>query len=153
MPDWIPHILIPWTLCTVLGFKFKQFSQENIAVVLMGALIPDIFKIYLLFNLNGIYLENFLTPIHLPVGSIIIAGLISLLFTNRKSIFFFLILGVSTHFLLDLLLFNGGMHLLYPFSPLSLQIGIISATDFNITILSIIAALVVYFIYKKQDSN
>lgn len=153
MPDWITHILVPWTLFTVLGFRFKQFSQENIAVIIMGALIPDIFKIYLVLDLIGVHLENFLTPIHLPAGSIVIAAIISLFFTNRKSTFFFLILGVSIHYLLDLLLFNGGMYLLYPFSSLKFQIGIISVTDYNITILSIVAALVVYFIYKKVPNS
>jgi len=29
MPDWITHILITWTLCKVLGFRFKGFDSEN----------------------------------------------------------------------------------------------------------------------------
>ena len=149
MPDWITHILIPWTLCTILGFKFKQFSQQNIAVVLTGALIPDIFKIYLVLNQIGIQIGSFLTPIHLPLGSILIAGIISLFFVERRLIFFFLILGVSTHYALDFLMLNGGMSFLYPFSPLKWQIGIISMTDYNITIISIIAAIIVYYIYKN----
>ena len=154
MPDWITHILVAWTLCTILGFRFKQFSQQNSAIVILGALMPDIFKIYLVFYQFGIQMENFLTPIHLPVGSILIACIISLFFAESRSIFFFLILGISTHYTLDMLLFNGGMCLLYPFSPLKFNIGIISVTDFNITILSIIIALVIYFIYKAvNDKN
>jgi hypothetical protein len=55
----------------------------------MGALIPDIFKIYLVLELIGIQAQFFLTPIHLPLGSILIAGIISLFFAERKLIFFF----------------------------------------------------------------
>ena len=149
MPDWITHILIPWALCTILGFKFKQFSQQNIAVVLMGSLIPDIFKIYLILDRVGIQIENFLIPIHLPLGSILIAGIISLLFAERKLIFFFLILGVFTHYALDLLMLDGGMSLLYPFTTLKWQIGIISVTDYNLTIISVITASITYYLYKK----
>jgi hypothetical protein len=149
MPDWITHVLVVWTLCTVLGFRFKQFSQQNIAVVIMGALIPDIFKIYLVLRLIGIQAESFLTPIHLPVGSIVVAGIISLFFTDKRLIFFLLILGISTHYILDLLIFNGGISLLYPFTPLKWQIGIISVTDYSFTIISIITASIVYCIYKK----
>ncbi|MGB9980311.1 metal-dependent hydrolase [Methanobacterium sp.] len=151
MPDWITHILIPWTFFTILGFKFKQFSQQNIAVVIMGALVPDIFKIYLVLNQIGIHVEDFFTPIHSPVGSILIASIISLFFIERRLIFIFLVLGISTHYALDLLLFNGGMYLLYPFNPVKWQIGIISVTDYNITIVSIVAALVVYSIYKTVN--
>ena len=149
MPDWITHILVAWTLCTILGFRFKQFSQQNISVVIMGALIPDIFKIYLVLRLIGIQAQSFLTPIHLPVGSIVVAGIISLFFAERKLIFFFLILGISTHYVLDLLMLNGGISFLYPFAPLKWQIGIISVTDYSLTIISIITASIVYYLYKK----
>ncbi|HML06465.1 MAG TPA: metal-dependent hydrolase [Methanobacterium sp.] len=153
MPDWITHILVPWTIFTILGFKYKQFNQQNIAVILMGALIPDIFKIYLLLDQIGIQMENFLTPIHLPAGSILIAGVISLFFNEKRLIFFFLVLGISTHYILDLLMLNGGMSLLYPLSLIKWQIGIISVTDYNITIISIIAAFLVFLINKNVNKT
>jgi membrane-bound metal-dependent hydrolase YbcI (DUF457 family) len=60
-----------------------------------------------------------------------------------------LILGVFTHYALDLLMLDGGMSLLYPFTPLKWQIGIISVTDYNLTIISIITASIIYYLYKK----
>ena len=149
MPDWITHVLAAWTLITILGFKFKQFSQSNSAVAMLGALIPDIYKINMLSDQFGNYLQSFLLPVHLPIGSILIAAILSLFFIDRKSIFLFLIMGIGTHYVLDLLMFSGGMELFYPFSPLKFQIGIISVTDFNITIISIILAFFVYLAYKK----
>ncbi len=153
MPDWITHVLVAWTLTTILGFRFKQFSQPNSAIVMLGALIPDIYKINLLSDQFGIYLNDFLTPIHLPIGSIFIAALFSLFFSNRKSIFLFLIMGIATHYMLDLLLFSGGMAIFYPLNPLKFQIGIISITDFNITLISIILAFFVFIAYKIIDKK
>lgn len=153
MPDWITHVLVAWTLVTILGFKSKRFSQSNSAIVILGSLIPDIYKIYMYAEQFGIDLRSFLWPVHLPIGSILIAAIISLFFIERKSIFLFLIFGVGIHYMLDLLLFNGGMELLYPLSTLKFQIGIISIVDFNITIVSIFLAFFVYLAYKKINTN
>jgi hypothetical protein len=150
MPDWIVHVLVPWSIITVLGFRYKIFSQQYAAVAMLGALIPDIFKVYIPLEIFGINAVGLLTPIHLPIGSFLIAGIVSLFFLQRRIIFIFLIFGVITHYLLDLLLFDGGMELFYPFSPLYFQIGIISDVDFNIDILTIIIVAVVFFIYYFQ---
>ena len=147
MPDWITHILIPWALFTLLGFKFKQLSQQNIAIILMGALIPDIYKISMITPLFGIPSEFFFI-LHMPIGSLLIAGIVSLFFKDRLNILFLLILGFSTHYILDFLMFDGGLYLLYPFSLVKLQAGIISVVDYNITLIAIIIAVIVYFIYK-----
>jgi hypothetical protein len=147
---------VAWSLTTILGFKFKQFSQPNSAIVMLGALIPDIYKINLLLDQFGIYLQDFLIPIHLPIGSLFIAALFSLFFSNRKSIFLFLIMGIATHYMLDLLIFGGGMELFYPFSSLNFQIGVISITDYTITIISIVLTFFVFIAYKiidKRENN
>ena len=153
MPDWITHVLVAWSLATLLGFRFKQFNQPNVAIVMLGALIPDIFKITLISSSFGINLNSFLTPIHLPIGSLLIGAIISLFFVKRKLIFLFLALGIGTHYALDLLMFSGGMEIFYPFSTLKFQIGIISVTDINASVLSIILASIVFLVYKKFDKN
>jgi hypothetical protein len=156
MPDWITHVLVAWSLATILGFRFKQFSQNNVAIVMLGALIPDIYKVTLVLESFGINVQGFLSPIHLPVGSLLIAAIISLFFIEKRLIFLFLAIGIGTHYALDLLLFSGGMEIFYPFSTLKFQIGIISVTDFSITILSIILASIVFLVYKivnKKYSN
>lgn len=151
MPDWITHVLIAWTLTTILGFRFKQFNQPNSAIVILGALIPDIYKIYLLVDTVGLQLIHI--PFHLPVFSLLLGGLITLFFERKKQIFSLLTLGIFTHYALDILLFNGGIAILYPFSPIKWQIGIISVTDYNITIISIIVSIIVYFIYTKNNNT
>lgn len=146
MPDWIAHVLVVWTLCTILGFKYEQFDTPNTVIAMIGSLIPDIFKLIIPLEYIGIYLEYFITPIHLPVGSIIISSIMALFFRERKAVFLFLIFGASTHYILDLFLVSlgGGMSLLFPFSWIRLQFGVIPVDDYYLTIVTIILALAVY---------
>jgi hypothetical protein len=153
MPDWTTHVLVAWSLGTILGFRFKQFSQRNVAIIMLGALIPDLYKITLVLGSFGINLQGFLMPIHLPAGSLLIAAIISLFFIEKRLIFIFLAIGVGTHYALDLLMFSGGMEIFYPFSALKFQIGIISVTEIRATILSIILASIVLLVYKIVNKN
>jgi hypothetical protein len=54
MPDWITHVLVAWTVCTVLSFKFKQFNSANTVICMGGALIPDVYKIVIPLEFLGI---------------------------------------------------------------------------------------------------
>lgn len=155
MPDWITHILVAWTSCRLLGFKYKQFNAENTVIVMIGSLIPDIFKIYIPLELLGIYTQNLIMPIHLPIGSLIMASIISLFFKEKKIIFMFLIFGVFTHFALDSLLtyVSGGMLLLFPFSWQTWQLRIIPLDDYNTMILAMFIAVFVYFISWKKSKS
>jgi hypothetical protein len=47
MPDWVTHILVAWTLCRILRFKFDEFNSANTMLVITGGLIPDLAKIVL----------------------------------------------------------------------------------------------------------
>lgn len=157
MPDWITHILVAWTLCTILGFKYKQFNPANTALCMVGALIPDTFKIVIPLGVMGIHAENFIMPFHLPVGSLIIASIFSLFFKERKVALSFLVLGFLTHYALDLLLtnLNGGMYMLFPFSWAYWQFDIIPNDDIRISALSIVLAVSVYLVsfWLKKRAN
>ncbi len=82
MPDWLAHVLFAYVLCSLLGMKFKQFTKANTALVMAGALIPDLVKFELGFDLLGIAVEDLLAPLHTPIGSFVSAALIALLFTE-----------------------------------------------------------------------
>lgn len=142
MPDWLTHSLVGWMV--------GKTTKQEITLVIIGSLIPDIYKFFLVFDL---FLKNntvnFFLPIHTPFGAILIASVIALFFVDIKKAFILLVIGLTTHLILDFLLLNvcGGMLLLFPFSWEQWQLSLIRSDDYMITIYAIIAAVVVYLIY------
>jgi hypothetical protein len=155
MPDWVTHIVVAWTLCRVLSFKFKEFNSANTLIVITGALIPDISKVVLGLRLFGIDASDYFATIHLPTGSIIVAGIVSLLFPEKKKAFLFLGLGLLTHYTLDILLehVSGGILLLFPFSWWQWQLEFTNSSDYWITLLAVSIAVLVYLIGREVDKN
>jgi len=64
MPDWLAHVLFAYVLCSVLGMKFNHFTKANTALVMVGALISDLVKLELGFDLLGIAVEDIIAPLH-----------------------------------------------------------------------------------------
>ena len=155
MPDWITHIVVAWTLCRILRFKFKEFNSANTMIVITGALIPDIVKIVIVLKSVGIDIYEYLAPLHLPSGSFLLAGIISLLFPEKKKAFLFLGLGVITHYSLDIILehVSGGIYLFYPFSWWQWQLEITNSSDYWVTLLALSIAGLVYLIGKEVDKR
>jgi len=155
MPDWLTHSFIGW----ITGKTTKQ----EISLLVIGALIPDITKLYLLFNpITQPMTQDFFLPIHTPFGAILIALCIALFFQDIKKAFVPLTIGIATHFILDFFLHNvsGGMPLLYPFSWEEWQLDLIRSDDYTMTIGAILAAVIIYVSYRmyerrkiKQDNS
>jgi len=141
MPDWLTHTLIGW----ITG----KITKLDIALVVIGSLIPDLVKINLAFVWFGIDHHYFFDPIHTPFGAIIIGGIIALFFHDCKKAFIALGVGIITHFILDFFLvhISGGMKLLFPFSWGEWQFYLIKSDDYLITIYTILAAIITYLIY------
>ena len=151
MPDWLTHTLAGW----IAG---KQVKME-VGLVVIGSLIPDLVKIYLIFIWLGIDHHNFFDPIHTPIGAFLIGGIIALFFEDAKKAFIPLGIGITTHFALDFFLVHvsGGMKLLFPFSWEEWQYYLIRPDDYRITLVAIMVALFVYSVYwyygKRKFSN
>jgi hypothetical protein len=148
MPDWITHIVVAWTICRILRFKYDEFNSANTMLVITGALIPDLVKVVLGLKLIGVDAYDYLAALHLPSGSIILAGIISLLFPEKKKTFLFLGLGVLTHYSLDLILehVSGGIYLFFPFNWWQGQFEITNSSHYMITLLALCIAGLVYLI-------
>lgn len=153
MPDWITHIAVAYTVCTIIGFKFKQFNNSNTVIAMIGALVPDIFKIGIIIEFLGSSIYDYLTPLHLPVGSLIMGGIISLFFQEKKTVFLFLVIGIITHYALDLLLISlgNGITLFFPFYWGQYQLELVPNDDYKISILAVAVAVVVYLISYKLN--
>ncbi|MCE5213849.1 MAG: metal-dependent hydrolase [Methanobacterium sp.] len=155
MPDWITHIAVAYTLCALLGLKYKQFNTPNTVLVMIGAVIPDLVKVGMIFDYLGSGVWEYIWPLHLPIGSLIITTIMALLFKEKKSAFLFLLLGMVTHFGLDLLLENvgGGIILFYPFYWGGWQLNLVATDDYHITIISLVLALLAYLVSRRWGKN
>ena len=153
MPDWLAHVLFAYVLCSVLGMKFKTFTKANTALVMAGALIPDLVKIELGFDLFGIAVEDIIAPLHTPVGSFLSAGLMALLFTDVLLVFSLFVLGFTTHLALDLLLVSvsGGMLLLFPVSWQECQLGLIHSDNSWVALVLLCGGALVYVLQNRSS--
>jgi hypothetical protein len=137
--------------------KIQGFQQREYSNRLIGALIPDIVKVGLIFDFLGMDVGDFIAPFHTPVGSVLSAALFSLLFEfeERKRIFYLLIFGASTHFALDFLLMHvsGGMLLLFPFSWHGWQLGVIQCDNYYVALIALLLACTLYFILKYREAK
>jgi len=147
MPDWLTHTLAGW----ITGKTIKM----EIGLIVAGSLIPDLIKINLAFLYFDINLYHFLYPFTTPAGAFIVAGIFALFFKDVKKAFIPLVIGIITHFILDFFLVHvsGGMKLLFPVSWGGWQYYLIRYDDYNVTIVAVIAAILVYifYFYHKKE--
>jgi hypothetical protein len=151
MPDWFTHSLVGW----IIG----KTTKMDVALVVIGTLIPDLVKINLAFTWLGLNDYQFFDPLHTPIGALLVAGIIAIFFPDIRKTFLALGIGVSTHFTLDFFLVHvhGGLKLLFPFSWQEWQVYLIRSDDYQMTIVIILAALLVFGVYwcheKRKKSS
>jgi membrane-bound metal-dependent hydrolase YbcI (DUF457 family) len=147
MPDWFTHTLAGW----ITG----KTTKMDIGLVIIGSLIPDLMKVTIAFKYFGIDHYNLFNPIHTPIGACLIAGLIALFFKDAKKAFIALGIGITTHFILDFMLFHSsGMKLLFPFSWEEWRyLCLIHASDYWITIIAIAITILIYTLYTYHDKR
>lgn len=155
MPDWLTHTIAGW----ITGKTIKM----DVGLIVIGSLIPDLAKINLVFIWLGVNHQHFFDPIHIPVGALLIGGMIALFFRDAKKAFIALGIGITTHLILDFFLVHvsEGMKLLFPFSWEEWRYYLIRADDYRITIIAVFTAILIYVFYfyhykrkihKKQEA-
>ena len=151
MADWLTHSLVGW----ITG----KTTRQDIALLVIGALIPDLTKLNLGFVWLGFKNYHLFEPLHTPIGACLIAGIIALCFQEPKKAFLPLGIGVLTHFILDFFLIHvhGGIQLLFPFSWEGWQIYVYRSDDYLVTVIAVLVALLVYavswYYEQRKKSN
>jgi len=152
MPDWVTHIAVAYILCTIIGFKYRQFNTSNTVLAMVGAVLPDVVKLGLVGEFLGYEVWDQIWAVHLPLGTLIIAGMVSLFFQDKRTAFLFFVLGAATHYTLDLLLFNvsGGIALLYPFYWEEWQLDLFTTENFHVPIVVLAVAVLTYLVSRRM---
>lgn len=139
MPDLLTHILVGYTLVTALSWQVKWITPPLVTVAMTGAILPDLTRIELL--VPGHVIEDILklpfswAPLHRVGGTAVVIGIGAVLVPRRwrRSVTLLFLLGASTHYALDFLLYKPtGMtgDLLWPVLGRGFQIdGIYLSSD------------------------
>ena len=144
MPDWLTH--------TLAGWMTGRVAKMDVSLLVAGALIPDLVKVRLAFELFHVDTLGFFDPLHTPVGALLVAAAAAFLFPRVKQAFLLLALGVATHFGLDLLLrhVSGGMKLLFPLSWQEWRLDVVTSGDYRMTIVAVAAAGLFYLVLPAR---
>jgi hypothetical protein len=155
--DWMAHIAFAFILCALLALRWPVFGGRNTVLVMIGAVLPDIFKLYLPLQFVGIYAQDALTLFHIPIGTLLVCGLAALLFEEgtRVRVFLLFAFGMATHYALDVLLIHvsGAFMLLYPLSWETWALQLVRPDTWLGTTMLVAAALLVYSVLKVRSSR
>lgn len=110
MPDIFTHVLVGYSLGTLVSFRYKWLRPAHVTLVMIGALSPDFVKIKLVVpdtimqTLLGVPFAW--TPLHRLSGSVLVVCLGALFVAtgHRRQAITLLALGAASHHALDLLL-------------------------------------------------
>ena len=151
------HVAFVFIVCALLALKWPEFGGRNTVLVMIGALLPDIFKLILPLRLIGVNAEDALMLFHIPVGTLLVCGLCALLFEEgtRGRIFLLFTFGMVMHYALDALLISvtGGLVLLYPLSWETWQLDLIRPDNWLGTTILVGTAVLVWCALKWRRSG
>lgn len=68
MPDWITHIAVAYSLAVIVNANRRE-------LVVLGALLPDLFKLFLPLGViigfgDNFFLGNYFAPVHTFLGAV-----------------------------------------------------------------------------------
>jgi len=152
--DWMAHLAFVFILCTLLALKWPVFGGRNTVLAMVGAVLPDLFKLYLALPL---IFTDYLAPFHIPIGTLLMCGLGALLFEEgtRTRVFLLFTFGMATHYALDALLkhVTGGIMFLYPLSWETWQLQLVRPDNWLRTSIMVAAAVLVYGLLKVRSDR
>jgi len=125
MPDVLTHVLVGYSLGTLLRLSNDRLRPAHVTLVMLGALSPDLVKVRIL--LPSAAVDALLAvpfswdPLHTLGGSVLVGGLGALLVgpDQRRTVLALLAVGAVSHHALDLLLLKASGYAYPVFWPLT----------------------------------
>ncbi|SEW31558.1 metal-dependent hydrolase [Natrinema salifodinae] len=113
MPDLLTHVLVGYSIGTLLSFRYEHLQPSHVTLVLIGALSPDFTKIQLVIPDGVVELLVGLpfswAPLHTLGGSLLVVLLGSLLVAPeyRRQAIALIAIGAVSHHVLDVALLTA----------------------------------------------
>jgi LexA-binding, inner membrane-associated putative hydrolase len=149
------HVAFAFILCAFLALKWPVFGGRNTVLVMVGALLPDIYKLWIPLSEIYVNAQNSLALFHIPIGTALVCALCALLFEEgtRAHVFSLFAIGMVTHYALDVILIyvGGGLMLLYPLSWNMWHLDLVRPDNWLGTTILVAVAILVYGALKVRS--
>lgn len=160
MADLLAHVLVPYVLLTVAGWRIERLEKRWVVVAMGGAAVPDLVKVdllvadHLVSEALGVPFEY--DPISSLGGVLVVAAAIAVLFEReRRRAYAALVFGGATALVVDgLRVFADGRadFWLYPFTwwrPPTPSLYVTS--DPTVTAVAVAAAAVAFLVDRWRE--
>ncbi|MEE8167799.1 MAG: zinc dependent phospholipase C family protein [Candidatus Hydrothermarchaeales archaeon] len=100
----LTHLCVAYLLARGLGIR------ENRSLVYLGALLPDLFKLFLPLGMlvgfvsDGFFIGNYFAPFHTVFGVLLSGLFVSSFFEEWRDTYLLILLGAFSHILADIFL-------------------------------------------------
>lgn len=106
MADLLTHVLAAYALATVASWRYERLTEPRVAVVMIGALLPDLNRIGLLVTdaaiESALGVSFDIDGIHTLGGAVLLAGVGAMVVADRhRRVFALLLAGALSHLLVD----------------------------------------------------
>ncbi len=156
MADLLTHVLLAYSLGTVLSWRYDRIEKHHVTLLMIGATLPDLTRIGQIIDpgyIQGLGLPFSYFPLHTILGSLIVAFIITQ-FVNDELAFPIIGAGALSHHLLDSLLLNASGYsypLFWPVSSYSPPTpGLYLSTDMWPALVAVAVSLIIWMIDRKK---
>ncbi|WP_246999274.1 metal-dependent hydrolase [Halosolutus gelatinilyticus] len=112
VPDVLTHVLVGYSIGTLLSLRFEAVRPVHVTLVMIGALSPDFAKIELVFPDGFVWyvlgIPFSWSPLHTLGGTVLVVCLGALVVApeHRRRAIALIAIGAVSHHVLDILLLN-----------------------------------------------
>ena len=151
MPDLITHV--------AFASFFADKKYRWVFFLFLGAVLPDVTRLFFLFFPNSHSAYWFFSALHSPVGLVLLTLLISFFFAPeiRKSAWRWMLYGIGLHLLLDIFqrhLSEFSYPWLFPFSFYGTGWGLFWPEDpLYVAPFLAVAAIIFYLVRQRKMKN
>lgn len=163
MPDLLTHLLVAYTVCALLSWRYEWLTEPYVTIAILGAFIPDLVKINLLVSTAEMWrllpVPFSWTPLHTLGGSFVSVtiGVTLARHSERIKVAVLLLLGATTHFVADSFLqtpTGTTGPFLWPLWPHRLSMpGLYLSTDPRVTVVAASIAALVFVVTRWRNSG
>ncbi|GEM_PF-3537421 len=157
MADFLTHVLLAWVAVELISIKYPWAMKYRV-LVLVGAVLPDIGNFAVFMGETGANeLYYLFMPLHSIAGSMLLVGILTMVFKAkfRKKVFLLLTAGAATHLAADYLIIflDGKVPLLFPFTFEKVGYGLFLQAGHGFLVVATLAVIVTVLRRKNTEGK